>query len=76
LTVEIRMVRGMNRLTIAVEALGASAWLGLNVPCDIAVVGCDDLMFMGPLSPTLTTLRVPKYDFGQDAPRPRPRRGE
>ena len=48
--------------------------MGLNVPCDIAVVGCDDLMFMVPLSPALTTLRVPKYDFGQDAPRPQ--RGE
>ena len=47
----------MNRLTIAVEALRACAEVGLNVAEDIAVVGCDDKMFVGLLSPALTTLR-------------------
>jgi DNA-binding LacI/PurR family transcriptional regulator len=54
----------VNRLTIAVEALRACAELGLNVADDIAVVGGDDKMFVGLLSPALTTLRVPKYDIG------------
>jgi DNA-binding LacI/PurR family transcriptional regulator len=47
----------VNRLTIAVEALRACAEVGLNVAEDIAVVGCDDKMFVGLLSPALTTLR-------------------
>jgi LacI family transcriptional regulator len=51
-------------LTIAVETLRACAELGLNVPYDIAVVGCDDIMFVGLLSLALTTLRVPEYDIG------------
>ena len=47
----------MNRLTIAVEALRACAEVGLNVADDIAVVGCDDRIFVSLLSPALTTLR-------------------
>ena len=47
----------MNRLTIAVEALRACAELGLNVADDIAVVGCDDKMFVDLLSPSLAVLR-------------------
>jgi LacI family transcriptional regulator len=54
----------VNRLTIAVEALRACAELGLRIADDIAVVGCDDKMFVGLLSPTLATLGVPKYDTG------------
>jgi LacI family transcriptional regulator len=38
--------------------------LGLNVPDEIAVVGCDDIMFVGLLSRALTTLEVPEYDVG------------
>jgi LacI family transcriptional regulator len=41
----------------------------LDVPRDVAVVGCDDIMFAGLLSPALTTLRVPKYDIGASAAR-------
>ena len=36
----------------------------MNVPDEIAVVGCDDIMFVGLLSTALTTLRVPEYDVG------------
>jgi LacI family transcriptional regulator len=66
---------------VAVGALRACAELGSDVPADIAVVGCDDIMFAGLLSPTLTTLRVPKYDIGASAARMlldriRGRRGE
>jgi LacI family transcriptional regulator len=66
---------------VAVGALRACAELGLHVPADVAVVGCDDIMFAGLLSPALTTLRVPKYDIGASAARMlldriRGRRGE
>jgi LacI family transcriptional regulator len=54
---------------VAVGALRAGAELGLHVPEDLAVVGCDDIMFAGLLSPALTTLRVPKYDIGASAAR-------
>jgi LacI family transcriptional regulator len=49
---------------VAVGALRACAELGLQVPDDAAVVGCDDIMVAGLLSPALTTLRVPKYEIG------------
>ena len=66
---------------VAVGALRACVELGSDVPTDIAVVGCDDIMFAGLLSPALTTLRVPKYDIGASAARMllnriRGRRGE
>jgi LacI family transcriptional regulator len=66
---------------VAVGALRACAERGSDVPADVAVVGCDDIMFAGLLSPTLTTLRVPKYDIGASAARMlldriRGRRGE
>lgn len=54
---------------VAVGALRACAGLGAVVPDDIAIVGCDDIMVAGLLSPALTTLRVPKYDIGASAAR-------
>lgn len=54
---------------VAVGVLRACDELGLHVPEDLAVVGCDDIMFAGLLSPSLTTLRVPKYEIGENAAR-------
>lgn len=54
---------------VAVGVLRACDELGLRVPDDLAIVGCDDIMFAGLLSPSLTTLRVPKYDLGANAAR-------
>jgi len=41
--------------------------LGLKVPEDIAVVGCDDIPMGALIKPSLTTVRVPMYDIGSRA---------
>jgi DNA-binding LacI/PurR family transcriptional regulator len=56
----------VNRLTIAVEALRACAEVGLNVADDIAVVGCDDKMFVGLLSPPSGARRKHRIRNPQD----------
>lgn len=38
--------------------------LGLKVPRDISVVGCDDIPMAGLIRPALTTIRVPMYEIG------------
>ncbi|SEE85402.1 LacI family DNA-binding transcriptional regulator [Ruania alba] len=40
---------------------------GLQVPDDVAVVGYDDLEFSSMLSPSLTSVRRPKAEFGSRA---------
>ncbi len=52
------------------SALGAMRALqdaGLRVPRDVAVVGCDDIRLASLASPSLTTLRLGKYDVGHQA---------
>lgn len=46
--------------------LGATN-LGLNVPRDLAVVGCDDIPMASLIKPTLTTIRLPMYEIGARA---------
>lgn len=41
--------------------------LGLRVPDDIAVIGCDDIPMGALIKPSLTTVRVPMYDIGARA---------
>jgi LacI family transcriptional regulator len=38
--------------------------LGIRVPEDIAVVGCDDILLASLIHPSLTTLRSPKQEIG------------
>jgi LacI family transcriptional regulator len=52
---------------IAIGAMQACAELGLRVPEDIAVVGYDDILLAGLVTPALTTLRVSKYEVGAAA---------
>ncbi|MBX6764979.1 MAG: LacI family transcriptional regulator [Rubrobacteraceae bacterium] len=54
---------------VAVGALRACAQLGRKIPEEVAVVGCDDIMIAGLVSPALTTLRVSKYELGTMAAR-------
>lgn len=54
---------------VAVGALRACAELGLGVPDDVSIVGCDDIMIAGLISPSLTTIHVSKYEIGATAAR-------
>ncbi len=49
---------------VAVGALQACAAWGRRVPEDIAVVGCDDILLAGLVSPSLTTLRSDQRRLG------------
>lgn len=50
---------------VAIGVLQACAALGVGVPEDVAVVGCDDIRMASLIKPSLTTLRVSKYQLGQ-----------
>ncbi|MDQ3460450.1 MAG: LacI family transcriptional regulator [Deinococcota bacterium] len=54
---------------VAIGTLQACAELGVHVPGDLAVIGCDDIRLASLVSPSLTTLRVDKYDLGVQAVR-------
>lgn len=49
---------------VAIGALHACAALGLRVPNDIAIIGYDDIRMAALVSPTLTTLRIPRAEIG------------
>jgi LacI family transcriptional regulator len=50
---------------LAVGAILECHALGLDVPKDISIVGCDDAEIAAHLSPALTTLRVPTAEIGR-----------
>jgi LacI family transcriptional regulator len=52
---------------IALGIIHAANDLGLRVPEDISVAGCDDIEMSSYLRPTLTTIRRPKYLLGNTA---------
>ncbi len=54
---------------VAVGALQACAMLGRRVPDDVSVVGCDDILLAGLVTPPLTTLRSDKRGLGAEAVR-------
>lgn len=49
----------------AVGVLQAAAELGRRVPDDLAVTGFDDIPLASLVSPSLTTVHVPRYQLGQ-----------
>lgn len=54
---------------VAVGALKACKELKIQVPADFAIVGYDDIPIASLVSPSLTTCRVPLYEFGAKAMR-------
>lgn len=54
---------------LALGAIEAARRLGLSVPKDVSVVGCDDLPTSAYLSPPLTTVSLPLSDVGREAVR-------
>lgn len=60
------MVFAANDL-IAIGTLEAAEQLGLHVPQDVAVIGCDDVAFASVLRPSLTSIRLPTFELGSQA---------
>jgi LacI family transcriptional regulator len=54
---------------VAIAAIRACYNLGRRVPEDIAIIGHDDILMTDLIVPSLTTLRVSKYDLGVNAVR-------
>jgi LacI family transcriptional regulator len=54
---------------IAVGALQACSELGRRVPGDIAIIGYDDIRLAALVTPSLTTLHVPRLSIGTQAMR-------
>jgi DNA-binding LacI/PurR family transcriptional regulator len=52
---------------MAIGVLSALASAGRRVPADVAVVSCDDMPFAEYLTPSLSSLRVPFAETGQEA---------
>jgi LacI family transcriptional regulator len=63
---ELTVIVAYNDL-VAVGALRACADLALRVPEDCAILGCDDVLLAGLVSPPLTTIRIPTYELGRKA---------
>jgi LacI family transcriptional regulator len=55
--------------TMALGVISALHELGLGVPEDCAVVGCDDIPMAAHAIPPLTTVHVPFYETGETAVR-------
>jgi LacI family transcriptional regulator len=52
---------------LALGALQACRELGRRVPEDCAIVGFDDILWAAKATPSLTTVRIDKYDLGCQA---------
>lgn len=74
--VAMKMLRSVSKLPTAIFAandllaigvLKAARDLGLRVPEDLSVAGFDDVEMARHMSPSLTTVRVHKYEMGLEA---------
>ena len=52
---------------MAFGAMKALKELGYKIPDDVAVVGYDDIMFSSLVCPSLTTVRIKKFEMGFEA---------
>ncbi len=65
---EITAVLTYNDL-VALGVVQACQSLGRHIPQDLALVGWDDIVYAPYFSPPLTTMRMPKYQIGEQAMR-------
>ena len=63
---QVTAIFGYNDL-LALGAIRACKDLGRQVPADCAIVGFDDIQWAATVTPPLTTIRVHKYELGQQA---------
>jgi len=49
---------------VAAGAVRACTEMGVRIPDDIAITGCDDIQLATLVQPSLTTLQTPKQDIG------------
>jgi len=63
---EITAIFAYNDL-LALGAIRACHDLGRRIPTDCAIVGFDDIQWAASASPSLTTIRINKYELGQQA---------
>jgi DNA-binding LacI/PurR family transcriptional regulator len=54
---------------LALGAYKACAQLGVSIPADVSLVGCDDIEFAQLVTPELTTVAVPARELGARAAR-------
>jgi LacI family transcriptional regulator len=52
---------------VAIGALSRLQQLGLSVPRDVSIVGCDDVPIAAFIGPPLTTVSLPKEELGKAA---------
>ncbi len=52
---------------VAVGALRACSEIGVSVPDDVSIVGFDDIMLAGLVTPSLTTCRIQREEVGKRA---------
>ena len=52
---------------LALGCLFEAQALGLDVPGELSIVGCDNLPISSQVSPSLTTIHLPTYELGQHA---------
>jgi LacI family transcriptional regulator len=52
---------------VAIGALSRLRQMGLSVPRDVSIVGCDDVPVAAFIAPPLTTVSLPKEELGKAA---------
>lgn len=52
---------------LALGCLFEAQALGIDVPGELSIVGCDNLPITSQISPNLTTIHLPTYELGQHA---------
>ncbi len=52
---------------LALGAMKALKERGINIPGNVKIVGCDDILFSSVTTPSLTTIRIKKYEIGYEA---------